>query len=180
MSKKPDDWDLEYIYDLSNGSQEIQDLIQAKRHSIINIRNSQFATFKKLDPTPKPKGDVRLSKTHTRQIMSDKDMDKEIEKVKNDFDLKIKDALKERAFQKDKEYIYPIIKGMDKKDLSVLVENGREFYKAKQQEQEKSNEEALKIDLDDIDNNKDYNIYLDYQDNLEDIDKSLSPSDDFE
>jgi len=180
MSKEPDDYDLKYIYELSKSSQKVQGLKEEKFLAIIELKNTQYSVFKKPTPTPKPKGDIRIPKIFRKQMMTDKELKVKIKNAENDYNVKMKDALLERAYKKDRDYIHPIIENMNKKDLADLIENGPEYYKAKKQEREPEIKDALKIDMDKIDmRNLKYTIYLDYGKNLDDIDKSPEPSDDF-
>lgn len=173
MIQKPDDLELEYIQELAKSSKEVQDLLKEKQKAIDDISRGKKVSFKKYEPAPSPKGDIRLIKTHTKELKSDKQIEKKTSEVKNDYNEKIKQAIEDKAFKRDKDHIYPVIKKMDKEDTAILLEQGRQAYK------EKTLESSLAYDLDEIDD-KYQSLYLSFDENEKDIDKSPSPSDDYE
>ncbi|WP_299111441.1 hypothetical protein [uncultured Winogradskyella sp.] len=181
MSKKLDDLDLEVIRELAKQSKTVQDLIQEKNNTLINVEQSQNIKFKTLDPTPKPKGDIRINKMQTKQTMSNEALEQKLDTIKEEYNGKIKEALEEKAIEVDQENIYPMVESLDKHDTSVLIENGREAFKERLQEKEQKLKEELAIDMDSLDQrNMDYPIYSDFEKNLEDLNKIPSPADDFE
>ncbi|GFZ79669.1 hypothetical protein GCM10011531_06970 [Aquaticitalea lipolytica] len=173
MTQKLDDLELEYIQELAKSSQEIQDLIKEKQKAIDDLDRSKQISFKKYEPAPYPKGDIRIIKMHTKSLKTDKQIERETSEVKNDYNNKIKQALEEKAFKGDQDYIYPVIKKMNKEDTAILLERGRQAYK------EKILESSLTLNLDDIDDQY-QSLYLSFEENEKDIDKSPSPSDDYE
>lgn len=181
MSKKLDDLDLEVIRELAKQSKTVQDLIQEKNNTLINIEQSQNIKFKNLNPVPSPKGDIRINRIHSKQTMLNETLEQKLDTVKEEYNSKIKEALEEKAIEVDQENISPMVESLDKHDISILIENGREAYKEKQQEKEQKLKEELAIDMDSLDQrNMDYPIYSDFEKNLEDLNKTPSPADDFE
>lgn len=182
MSRKLDDLDLIAIRELGKSSQKVQDLIQDKNIEIHNLELKQNITFKKLDPAPKPKGDIRIMKLHSREMYSLDETKQEIKKVEEIYADKIKPAMEEKALETDQDHILPSLKEIDKDDLPILVEKGLDAYKEKQVEHKKTLEQSLEFDLDDKSKFEDYPIHYDFEDNSKDmdIDKSPSPSDEYE
>lgn len=180
MSKKPDDLDLIAIRELGKGSQKVQDLINDKNLDIHYLELKQKTNFKKPDPAPKPNGDIRITKLHTKEMRSLEETKQEIKRVEERYADKIKPAMEEKALETDANHLLPALKQIDKDDLPILIEKGLSAYKEKEIEKQKELEQALEFDLDDASKFEDYPIYLDFDKNEKDLDKTPSPSDDFE
>ncbi len=180
MSKKPDDLELIAIQELGKSSQKIQDLINDKNLDIYYLELQQKTNFKKPEPAPKPDGDIRITKLHTKEMRSMKETKKEIERVEAMYADQIKPAMEEKALKTDADHLLPALKQIDKNDLPILLEKGLNAYKERQIEKQKELEQALEFDLDDKTKFEDYPIYLDFDKNEKDVDKPPSPSDDFE
>ncbi|GAB1856139.1 hypothetical protein MHTCC0001_09740 [Flavobacteriaceae bacterium MHTCC 0001] len=179
MSKKPDDLDLIAIRELGKSSQKIEDLINDKNLKIQNLKSNRIVYYKKPEPAPKPKGDIRITKRHAKEMRSVLETEKEIKKVEGLFADKIKPAIEERALNKEADHLLPVIDRMEKEDLSILIEKGLNTYKDRQAEKQRELEQALQFDLDQ-EKFKEYPIYLDFDKNEKDMDREYSPSDDFE
>ena len=170
MSSKPDDLDLEVIHQLANRNQKVQDLIKDKNKEIYNIDRSQSATYKKIDPAPKPKGDIRFTKTF--KIVTDKEiLDNRKNEVKERYNKEIKQEMIDSAKNKGLEEINQNqIKDMPHQDLAILSEKGVEAYKQheKQQalEKEQDGKEKLPTQMTDKEEREFYGDYDEKQETI--------------
>ena len=184
MSKKLDDLDLITIRELGKSSQKVQDLINDKNLEIHDIELKQTVKFKKLDPAPKPDGDIRITKLNAKEMRSWQETKQEIKRIEAMYADQIKSAMEEQVLETDADHLLPALKQIDKDDLPILIEKGVDAYKERQVEKQKELEQALEFDLDDTSKFDDYPLYYDFDDNSKDMnldkDKTPSPSDGFE
>lgn len=182
MSTKPNDLELEYIHQIATGSSKVQDLIQAKNVEAMELQNKQSIRYKTPSPAPCPQGDIRLSKIHHKTTMNDKSFNEKLERSNSAYDSKIKEEMDKLVQNPDHEGIRSKVHGMNSKELSTLSEKGVDIYKQSKEIEEKNLEESLKLDFDNKDNFKDYQMYDDFLENSKsmEVEKSPSPSDDYE
>ena len=182
MSKEIDELKLIAVIEIGKSSQKVQDLITEKNNEINRLEMGQKSNFKKFSPAPKPSGDIRIAKIHTKENHAPEATKQAIQKTVDKFARDLKSAMEEKALETDQDHILPSIQEIEKDDLQILVEQGLDAYKERQIEKEKELEQSLEFDLDDKSNFEDYPIYLDFEANSKDMDieKAPSPSDDFE
>ncbi|MDD7887863.1 hypothetical protein [Flavivirga sp. 57AJ16] len=150
MSTKPDDLDLEVIYEIAQRSQEVQDLIEEKNKAISSIDKSRFATYQKPNLTLKPKGDIALNQNYKKEIASKETANKLKAETKEQYDKKIKDEMLNKAKSADyANHTINQIADMPHQDLAILSEKDVGGYKKHQQELEKSEPEKLDIKMSD-------------------------------
>ncbi|MEO1033385.1 MAG: hypothetical protein AAFX55_18500 [Bacteroidota bacterium] len=206
MSRKPDDYDLDVIHQIAKRSEKIQGLIDDKNKATSDINKTKSTSFYKPEPRPKPKGDIDIPKMHSKTLKSKEQIDKEIEDSEAKFDKKIKKEMINESKRLDyEEETINQIEEMNSQELSVLAEKGPEEYKNFQKTKDfenskdtitiderpisqfKDNKQDMELnhsyqDIDDIYNRTEY---IDFDEesldkDLEDIDKTPDPSDDFE
>ncbi|MFL1013238.1 hypothetical protein [Flavisericum labens] len=180
MSKKPDDLELIAIRELGKGSKKVQDLINDKNLDIKTIESQQKVNFKEPHPAPKPDGDIRITKLHTKEMQSVEETKQEIKRIEALYADKIKPAMEEKVIETDAEHLLPALQKIDKDDLPILVEKGLNAYKERQAEKQIELEQSIELDLDDKEKFDKYPILLDFDNNEKDIDKIPSPADDYE
>lgn len=149
MSRKPDDLDLQVIHQLANSHQDVQDLIDAKNKELKNLDKAHSINYKKLDPAPKPKGDIRFSKSHSKETNSREGLDLAKEDTENHFNKSIKQKMTEASLENDlhKDHQHQI-QNMPDKDLSILSEKGVDAYRQHEKEQARD-KEVLDLTMDD-------------------------------
>ncbi|WP_394972559.1 hypothetical protein [uncultured Croceitalea sp.] len=180
MSTKPDDLDLMVIHGFGKQSRKVRDLIKEKNIKILELEKTETVTYKKLDPAPKPNGDVRIIKKHVKEIRTPRQTKEEIERVEENYAKEIKPALQEKALELQEDHYVEMIDDIESRDISILVEKGLSKYKERQLEKQRELEKELEFDLDDQSLMEQYPIYIDYDDNSKELVIPSEPTDDFE
>ncbi len=164
MSKKYEDWELEGIYVVVQHS-NAQRLIEEKNKTLYDMDRTRIASYKKPSPAPKPKGDIRITKTEKKETISKEDNEKRKQYVEKEYNQEIKQEILKTAQDKDYDQeTIEQIQDMPEKDLSVLAEKDVEGYRhfEKQQELEKTKKDVQKDNKTDFRENKnDLDITMD-------------------
>ena len=195
MSSTLDDLFLETIHEQAIGSKEVQELIDKKNKELFDIDKSSTAKFKKPDPALKPSWEKGKTRIHTKEILSQEQVDKAKQETRDKFDKEIKDEMVDKAKQEQEPEVQQRIEDMPPDNLAVLSERGPEAYKHHvrskefeatkeeiEQEPEK-NELDIRMDDEEYENFKAREAHLDeFKDNSKemDVDKGRSIIDDFE
>jgi len=164
VSTNYDDLDLDNIYVVVQQS-NAQKLIEEKNKALFDMDRTRTPSSKKPTPAPRPKGDIRITKTYKTETISKEDNEKRKQQVEKDYNKQIKQEITKTA--QDKDYDQETIKqiqDMPEKDLSVLAEKGVDGYKKfqKQQELEKTKKDVQKDNKTDFRENKnDLDITMD-------------------
>ena len=175
MSTNLDDLDLDVIYSVAERSQKVQELINEKNSALNNISKQQKSSPNSPSPTPKPKGEINITKGQKKEIIPKEIAEKLKQEVKTDYNNQIKQEITNKAKNADyDDHVIEHINDFPPDDLSYLAENGREKFK----EQEKSKQEVKKEDKKDLVTQMDEKESRDFwQENKSDIEQNKNEKD---
>ena len=149
MSREIDDLDLKVIQSSAQRSQKVSDLIQSKKEDLDNLSKSRFTSTTKPVPYPKPPGEIYIPPREKKENFSKEEHDKQAEKIIDDYDSKIKEAMVEEMNKKENKYHdfhKTKLDEMSNKEAAVLAEHDLEGYKEYLNQKDMEQEKTAEVD----------------------------------